>query len=266
MDAELLPLDHRSGMYSLVVRNIIFRNFGRVRPILQQFGIHAHPCRSRHVFVFQKVCSLIFVHLILPHQHAFIHIDHFFRRAFSQLHSLVQQYHPVAIFTDAAQIMADKENRFPHFLKFFKLVVTLRLEKYIAYRQRFIYDQNLGFNINCHGKRKPDKHTAGISLHRLVHIIADISKFQDSIHLFINLLFRKADHGTVQIYIFYSVIFHVKSCTKFQQCGNAPVYRHFPPGRIQHSGNDFQDRRFPGTIRTDDPHRFPLVNRQIYLI
>ena len=113
---------------------------------------------------------------ILTYQNLFIGVNHLFGRAFPQLHSLIEQNHPVAVLADAAEIMADKHDGLTHTLKFFKFVITLCLEKYIPHRESLVHNQDLRININRNSKSQPHKHAAGISLNRLVNIISNIRK------------------------------------------------------------------------------------------
>ena len=155
--------------------------------------------------------------------------------------------------------MAYKQDGFAHFLEFIKLVVTLCLEKNISHGKRFIHNQNFRFNIDCHRKGKPDKHTGRISFYRLMHKLSDICKIQYILQFFINLFLGKPNHGSVQIDVFQTGIFHVEPCAEFQQSRNPSVYGHIPFGGIKYPGDNFQNRGFSGAVGTDNPHRLPLL-------
>ena len=72
--------------------------------------------------------------------------------------------------------MADKNDGLSHLLELFKLVIALCLKENISYRQRFIHNQDLRFNIDGYSKSQPYKHTAGIGFDRLMYIIPNICK------------------------------------------------------------------------------------------
>ena len=95
-------------------------------------------------------------------------------------------------------------------------MVTLCLEEDIPYRKCFIHNENLRIDIDGHCKRKTNKHTAGISFHRLIYILADICKIQNRLQFFIDLFFCEAYHGTVQVYILYAIIFHIEAGAQLQ--------------------------------------------------
>ena len=109
--------------------------------------------------------------------------------------------------------MAYKEDRLALFFEFFKFVIAFCLEKYISYGKGLIHDQDLRIDIDGHGKSQTDKHTAGIGFHRLIDKLTDIGKSQDLRKTFLDLLFRKAEHGTVEIHILHTGILHIKAGT-----------------------------------------------------
>ena len=159
--------------------------------------------------------------------------------------------------------MADKNDSLSHLFKFFEFVITFRLKKHISHGKRFIHDQDFRLNVDGHCKRQTHKHTAGIRFYRLVYILSDIRKFQNIFHLFINFFLAEPDHSPVQIDILYAVIFHIKSGTQFQQCGNTPVHRYRPAGCIQNTCYYFENCGLSRTVCTDNAHAFTLSDGQI---
>ena len=178
---------------------------------------------------------------------------------------MIEQQYPVAVFTDAVQIVADKQNCLALLLEFFELPITLCLEKDVPDRQCLIDNQNLRIDIDRHSKSQPHKHTAGVRLDRLVHKVADIGKVQNILQSRIDLFLGKADHRPLQIDVLHARIFHVKSCAKLEQRGNPTVHDHLSGRRIQHAGDNLQDRRLPGSVRTDDPNCLTLRHLKIHI-
>ena len=64
------------------------------------------------------------------------------------------------------------------------------------------------------------------------------AKLNDIIELCVNLFIGKSHHGTVEINILNSRIFHVKTGAKFQQCADFSIDLYRSAGRIQHPGNN----------------------------
>ena len=116
--------------------------------------------------------------------------------------------------------------------------VALGLEKYVAYGQCLIHDQDLRLHIDGQGKCQTDEHTAGIGLHRLVDKISDIRKIQDFLKLCIHFLLGKAHHGAVHVDIFNSRVVHIETSTQLQKGGDHAIDLHLSRGRRQDSGND----------------------------
>ena len=96
-------------------------------------------------------------------------------------------------------------------------MVGFRLKKHISDRKRFIHDEDFGINIYGYSKSQPYKHTAGIRFDGLVYIFSDIREIQNILKLFIDFFFRKTNHGTIQIYIFYPVVLHVETGSQLQK-------------------------------------------------
>ena len=162
--------------------------------------------------------------------------------------------------------MTYKKNGFSHLFKFFKLPVTFRLKKDISYGKCFIYDQNFRFDINSYRKSQSHKHTTGIRFYRLVYKISDICKIQDILQFCIDLFFAKSDHLTVQIHVFDTGILSVESGSQFQQRGDSSIHHHFSLCGIQYAGDNFQNRGFTGTIRSDNSHGLPLFHLKTYVV
>ena len=150
--------------------------------------------------------------------------------------------------------MTYKKDGPSHLLEFFKLTITICLKKDISYRKCLIYDQDLRINVDRHGKSQTDKHTTGICLDRLMNKITDVRKIQNILQACIYLLSGKSHHGSIEIDIFNSGIFHIKSGSKFQKRRNTSIYHNFAAGWIQYTGDDLKNCGFTGTIGSDNSH------------
>ena len=51
---------------------------------------------------------------------------------------------------------------------------AFRLKRNITNCESFIYDKDLGFNVNRNGERKPNEHTARIRSHWLIYKTSDV--------------------------------------------------------------------------------------------
>ena len=154
--------------------------------------------------------------------------------------------------------MAYEDDGLAHLLELFKFMIAFCLEEYISYGQCLINNQDLRININRYGESQTHEHTAGIGLHRLFHIIADICKIQNILHAALYLLFCETVHGAIEVDIFNTCIFHIKSGSKLQQCLDSAVYCKCTSCRIQYPCYNLKNRGFTGTIRADNSHTFSL--------
>ena len=69
------------------------------------------------------------------------------------------------------------------------------LKKYVAYREGFVDNQDVCIHVRNNGKGKPDKHSAGISLDRLIDEISDICERQDAWESLVNAFLAKSMQG-----------------------------------------------------------------------
>ena len=116
--------------------------------------------------------------------------------------------------------------------------VALGLEKYVPHRQRLVYNQNLRLHVDGEGEGQTDEHTAGIGLHRLIHKVPDIGKFQNVRELLVHLFLGKAHHGSVHVNIFNTCVVLVKPGSQLQKGGNLSVHLHFPGRGGENSRNN----------------------------
>ena len=96
--------------------------------------------------------------------------------------------------------------------------------------------------------------------------ISNVCKFQDIVQSGINFFFGKSDHGSIQIHIFKTGIFHIKSGTQFQQCGNSSVYFYLSFCRSQNTCDDFQNGGLTGTIGSDNAHTLAFTDIKIHIV
>ena len=101
----------------------------------------------------------------------------------------MQQYNFIAVLDDTSHIVGNHQNGSALFADLFHSPVTFGLEEYVTYRKRLIYDQDLRIYVDGQRKSQTHKHTAGISLYRLVDKISNVRKFQNIIQSGINLFF-----------------------------------------------------------------------------
>ena len=244
MQGKYRALQNGHRPHSALVRYVIIHDFRLFRAVFLGIRVHARTtegfrraCLSFRLF---RRAAVPCRDLVLSHQHPLVGVYHFLGRTFPKEVSLIQQKYPVTVFADNAQIMADKHDGLSHLLEFLELMVALCLKEHIPHGKRLVHNQDFRLNIDGDRKSQPHEHTAGIGLHRLVHIIPDIGKFQDFRQLGIDFPVRKAHHGTVEVHIFDAVIFHVKTGAQLQKRRNPPRHMGLPCGGIKHPGDDFQ--------------------------
>src|SRR5262249_36239540 len=69
----------------------------------------------------------------------------------------------------------------------------------VAARERFVDEQNLRIDVNCHGERQANYHAAGICFNGLVHEVADFGKAFDVADALVDLLAAEAQDRAVEV-------------------------------------------------------------------
>ena len=179
---------------------------------------------------------------------------------------MIQEHDAVAVFADAAEVMAHKEDRLALFFELLELMIAFCLEKDVSHGKCLIYNQDLRVDIDRHSEGQADKHTAGVGFHGLVDEIADICESQNFRKTLVNFLLREAQHRTVEVNVFHASILHVETGSQLQKSGDSAVHRHISHRRLQHAGDDLQHRRFSGTVGSDDAHGLSSVYIKAHLI
>src|SRR5215471_15337338 len=92
-------------------------------------------------------------------------------------------FHPDRLVSQAAyqrEIVRNKNDRDPLAFELLNTTHTTLLEEQVAYRERFVNDQDIGIHMDRHGEREADKHAARVCPHRTVDKITDLRKFFDT--------------------------------------------------------------------------------------
>ena len=154
--------------------------------------------------------------------------------------------------------MCHHQDRRPLPLQLIHPMIALRLEENIPDGEGFIDDQHLRIHGDVERKGEPDEHSAGIGLHRLMDEVPDIREIENCLELLIHLLPAEAHHRPVHIDILDTGIILIEAGPELQERADRALRMNRAEAWAQHAGNDLKDRRLPGAVRPDDPHRLPL--------
>src|SRR5690606_18119966 len=134
----------------------------------------------------------------------------------------------------------------------------LLLKLGIAHRKHFVYDQNLRFQMGCHGKGQPHLHATAVVLDRCVQEFFNTAEIDNRVKLLANLRTSHTQDCTVEKNILPTGKLRVKASTHFQQRRHASVDLKTASTRIRNARQDLQQRAFPRTIPTNDAYRLAL--------
>ena len=163
-------------------------------------------------------------------------------------------------FADGFRIVTDVENRRAGGNDILDFVLAFSLEARVTDGERLVYYQHVRLNIDVNREAETHFHTAGIRSDRLVDIVAQLGKLDNS---FLNLL----DVGVLQT---ENIAFQVNVLTsghlgreaggQLQERGDLAVDDDFAFIRKGNAGNHFKQRGLSGAVIADDTDGFTAVN------
>lgn len=136
------------------------------------------------------------------------------------------------------------------------------LECFIPYRQGFVNDQYVGFDIDGGRKGQSHIHPAGISPHRLVHEGADIGESGNPVKAAADFVVRHPHDGGVEVNVFLASELRIETRAQFQERRDPPSDVDFTVAGRQGSADELQERGFSGTIATHDADGFSSRYRE----
>src|SRR5712691_2060846 len=182
----------------------------------------------------------------------------------SEQPSALQTDHAPAQPLDRVHVMADKKDRAPRLDKVAHLAETLFLERRIADREHLVDGQNLGIQMRRHGKRQPYVHSAAVALDRRVDEVIDIGESDDFIEPPPDLRSAHSKNCAVEKDILPSGQLRVEPGPDLQQTGNSTLQNHTSFVRLGNPAQDFQQRRFPGSVPPDDAEDLALLDLEAH--
>ncbi|MNN66846.1 hypothetical protein D3C81_1824430 [compost metagenome] len=90
------------------------------------------------------------------------------------------------------------------------------LEACITDGQGLVDDQDIRIDLGLNGKGQAYHHAAGVGLYRLVDKVTYIGKGDDAVEAVINFFPAESEHRRVQIYVFSTAEFRIKTRAQFQ--------------------------------------------------
>lgn len=116
--------------------------------------------------------------------------------------------------------MAYEQYSSPFFSNLLHFAKTFFLEFCVTHGQYFIHDEDLGFQMSCHGKGKADIHARRVALNRSVQKFFHTGEVYDLIEFAVYFCSAHTKDGAIKEDIFSPCEFGVKTRTYFQQAGH----------------------------------------------
>jgi hypothetical protein len=143
------------------------------------------------------------------------------------------------------------------------LVETLSLKTRISNRQHLVDDQYVGFKVRGNGKGQPNVHTAAVPLDRRVQELFDLAEAHDLVEFAPDLNTAHAEDGAVQEDVLATGQLGVEARAHFEEARGATPQADSSFGWFRNTAQDLQEGGFSGSVASDDPDDFTLLDLQI---
>ena len=90
------------------------------------------------------------------------------------------------------QAVADHHDGAPLATQGVQMVEAFALEFLISHREDLIDQEHIRLHVDCHRKTKPDVHSAGVVLDRIVNKLAQAREIDDGFHCVFDLRFTQS--------------------------------------------------------------------------
>ena len=141
--------------------------------------------------------------------------------------------------------------------EFFK---TFPPEDDIPDGQDFVHDQDLAVQMDGNRKSQFHIHTAGVAFYRSINEGTDLGKFDDGVHLGIDLFSGHTQYGAVEVDVFPPGHFAVKSGSDLQQGGHPAVQIDVAARGGCDPGQELEQSAFSCSVAADHTKAFPFLD------
>ncbi len=132
---------------------------------------------------------------------------------------------------------------------------ALLLERLVADGQHLVGDQHVGRQRGRDGEAETDDHARRVVLDRVVDVLADVGEGNDLLPLLGERRGLEPEQCRREVDVGESRVFRVEPRAQLQQRADAAVDDDGAARRLDHAGDDLQQRRLAGAVLADDAER-----------
>ena len=144
--------------------------------------------------------------------------------------------------------------------------LTFSSEGRIAHRHDLVDEQHLGLQVRGDGEAKPGLHPHGIGPDRLFDVFTKFTERDDVLHAFGHFTVGQPEDASVEFDVLSAAQVALESRANARQ-------QHAPASgfdgaciRPVNAGNQAQDGRFSGTVRSDDAEDFSVLDLEVDVV
>ncbi len=170
-----------------------------------------------------------------------VRLAHFFD---GTVHAQVALFDPDGALADALDLLdgvGDEQYRdVAGFDEMLDALLAFLLEEDVAYRERLVDDQDVGFGDGGDGKGDAGHHAAGVILERHIHKVVKLGKINDLVQVLVDELLGVAQKRAVEIDVLTGRELHVKTGAQLDERRDVAAHDAFALAGFQHAGNHLE--------------------------
>ena len=158
----------------------------------------------------------------------------------------------VAKAVDGGEVVGDEEED-PVFLEAPEEAHALLHEEDIPDGEGLVHDEHIGVHMGDHGEGQPHVHAAGISLHRLVHVLTDVGKGGDVVEALVDHPAGDPEDGGVHVDVLASGELRVEARAQLEEGRDPPAHLDRAARGGERAGDHLEEGALAGTVPPEDP-------------
>ncbi len=169
---------------------------------------------------------------------------------------------PVADRTDLVGRVGDQKDGPALFLKGLDPVDALALKTLVAHSQYLVDHQNVGVDVDRHGKAETHVHARGVELHRSIDECLELGEVDDGIEDAVHFLLGHAQEGSVEVDVLPPGQVLLEARAQLEQTGQFALDDDFARSRLEHAADALEQGRLARPVPAQDPDRLTLAHLQ----
>ena len=140
------------------------------------------------------------------------------------------------------------------------LVQALPREGLVADGEDLVDEEDVGVDVDRHGKPEPRVHARRVGLDRRVDEALHLREGHDVVEALLDLAPGEAEHDPVDRHVLAAADLGMEAGSQLDQGGHAALHREAATGRLRYAGEELQECGLPRAVLADDAEGGALLH------